>query len=430
MLTNFFFEDLVLSSLVIKKILIRYQILSSDYFYEIHICDDIQLSFIVSSEHIKRRIEFIMNHQFTYRIVDEKPLCNITPATQGSVVPMIDAKQKKENNSKVKVLKVSEIKMTAFPRNLLKTFPSMMSLQITDCGIEQISREDLIGFGDIEKLDMSFNKLKSLPDDLFADMPKLRFIKFASNKIETLSSKLLDPIKLNLDFADFRDNSKINHYFFHGDIMHSLEGLIAAMNNYCHQPPVQFIDQTDSRFKKFEHFMTSGKYSDFIINVRGKEFKVHKNILAAQSSVFDAMFSSDTEEGANILQNIKNFSESSFSDFLRFFYTGSLKTEENATELFELAAKFDVPMLKTKCEQIILQNLHEANAPEVFNLGHLHSQVLKQGAFAKVKEAFAEIDDHLYNEIDLVNEIINTKRRLQQLIKQGQDAKTKKSNSK
>lgn len=418
-----------MSSAVIKKGLIRYLILSLDYLYAIHIRDDIQLSFIVSSEQIERRIEFIMNHQFTYRIVDEKLLCNITPETR-MLIPKIDTNNQKENNSKVKLLQVSEIKMNAFPRDLLKNFPSLMSLQITNCGIEQISREDLIGFGDIEELIMSFNEIKSLPDDLFADMPELRYINFASNKIDTLSSKLLEPIKLNLDFADFRDNSKINHYFFHGDKLHSLECLMAVMDKYCHPLPLQFIDQTDSRFKKFEHFMTSGKYSDFIIKVRGKEFKVHKSILAAQSSVFDAMFISDTKEGANILQYIKNFSENSFSDFLRFFYTGSLNTEENATELFELAAKFDVPVLKTKCEQIILKNLHEANAPEVFNLGHLHSQVLKQGAFAKVKEAFSEIDDHLYNNIELVNEIINTKRRLQQLIKQGQEAKTKKSNSK
>lgn len=368
-----------------------------------------------------------MSYNCSYRIVDEKLLCNIRSRSQTTPPPKIDKNEQNENNAKVQVLKVSEVKLDEFSKFLLETFPSMTSLQINDCGIDKISREDLIGFGNIEELDMSFNKLKTLPDDLFADMPKLRWIKFASNKIDTLSSKLLEPIALILESADFRNNSKLNHYYFHTDRTNSLTRLMEAMDTQCLQPAVQFIDQADSRFKKFEDFMTSGKYSDFIIKVRGKEFKVHKSILAAQSAVFDTMFSSDTEAGANILQNIKTFSESSFSDFLRFFYTGSIKTEENATELFELAAKFDVPVLKAKCEQIILKNLHESNAPEVFNLGHLHSQFLKQGAFAKVKEAFAEIDDHLYNEVELVNEIIGTKRRLQQLIKQAHEAKAKKS---
>lgn len=40
-------------------------------------------------------------------------------------------------------------------------------LQISNCGLESIAREDLAGLSKIEELDLTGNKLKSLPDDLF-----------------------------------------------------------------------------------------------------------------------------------------------------------------------------------------------------------------------------------------------------------------------
>jgi speckle-type POZ protein len=66
------------------------------------------------------------------------------------------------------------------------------------------------------------------------------------------------------------------------------------------------------------------KYSDIIVNVRGREFKAHKNILAARSSYFAAMFDHPTKENLSNQIEIDDIEPGVFHEILRYIYTGQV----------------------------------------------------------------------------------------------------------
>lgn len=74
-----------------------------------------------------------------------------------------------------------------FPRNLKRFFPRLIGLYIDNCGLKEISCDDLRGLEALEFLGLSFNLLTSLPNDLFTNMPKLKVISFCGNKLRYLS---------------------------------------------------------------------------------------------------------------------------------------------------------------------------------------------------------------------------------------------------
>ena len=86
-------------------------------------------------------------------------------------------------------------------------------------------------------------------------------------------------------------------------------------------------------------------------------------------------------------------------------------------KLFGLAVEFDVATLKFECEEIILRELNEFNSLEVLNLGHLHgSEVLKKAAFATIKKSFPEISDNIDDDPEIIADLINTKRILDDIM--------------
>ena len=329
------------------------------------------------------------------------------------------------SNINVKGLVVSRTQVEYFPRGLSTTFPSLTNVLVENCGLKNIARKDFEGLGNLEYLNLSNNELKSLPNDLFVDTPNLRQIFLHVNKIEQLSSKIFDPLdKKNLIRFDLSGNRLIN---FAWNSRTTLEAFKKEIDTKClppieeplielRQPPTNRF-RIENRFHKFEEYFVTGKFFDFTIKVRDNEHKVHKYILAAQSSVFDSMFSENNGDDIKVFEKIKNMSDDAFEDFLRYFYFGTIRSEDNALELFGLAVEFDVATLKLACEEIILRNLNESNMLEVFNLAHLHgSEVLKKTAFATIKKSFPEISDNVIDAPEIIEDLINVKRRLDEVM--------------
>ena len=164
--------------------------------------------------------------------------------------------------------------------------------------------------------------------------------------------------------------------------------------------------------KSCEELYVNGSFSDYTIKVRGEVLRVHKFVLSAQSSVFKAMFlNEDTEEvGIKYFNNVTN---EAFKEFLHFFYSGDIKNKENATQLLELAVKFDVPELKLDCEDIIVSSLQESNMIEIYNLGCTHnSYKLKREAFKTIQEILPEVTDDMLDEHEMLNDLVDLKRRM------------------
>lgn len=187
-------------------------------------------------------------------------------------------------------------------------------------------------------------------------------------------------------------------------------------NSDCHCSAQD--SQADKIFKEFQKFKMSGDFTDFTIEIRGKEFDIHKMVFAAQSSVFKQIFMENTGKVSKELINIENFSEETFELFLDFFYTGRVDAAANPVELFELASEFDVQEARTICIERILETLDESNAVDVFNIAHRHSSiVLKKKSFEIIKAIFPRLGDTFINKLDEINDLVALKARMDAILK-------------
>ena len=329
-----------------------------------------------------------------------------------------------KTNIDVEALSIAGNQVEYFPRGLSTIFPRLTNVCIMFCKVKEISRKDLEGLGNLEFLNVSYSELESLPNDLFVETPKLIWIDFMFNKIERLSSKIFHPLdKEILKKFWLTGNSSIDMNFEHDGEL-TLEAFMKEIDTKYlppieeplfqpHQPP----SRPENRFQKFEEYFVTGKFSDFTIKARKKEYKVHKMVLSAQSSVFESMFNEEHGDSVKVFEKIKSMSDDAFEDFLRYFYFGTIRSEDNAMELFGLAVEFDVATLKVECEEIILRDLKETTSLEIFNLGHLHgSEIFKRAAFATIKKSFPEISDNMIDAPEAIANLINAKHQLDELM--------------
>lgn len=171
------------------------------------------------------------------------------------------------------------------------------------------------------------------------------------------------------------------------------------------------IEQNQQILAKFTEFKASGEFSDFTIKIRGKDFKVHKAVLAAQSPVFNKTFTSNDDATEQTFTKVKNFSGEAFESLMDFFYSGNLGDDVDAMKIFELATVFEVSVLKTICIDRILDTLCQANALEAYNFARQHNlDQLKQEAFKVIHRMFPELRENVINSPDHVNRLVKAKR--------------------
>jgi speckle-type POZ protein len=117
------------------------------------------------------------------------------------------------------------------------------------------------------------------------------------------------------------------------------------------------------------------KFSDIAFNVRGRQFKAHKNILAARSKFFTAMFDHPTKENLTNQIEVEDVEPDVFNEILRFIYTGKVSesTMENmAFEIFAVADKYLLDQLKMECETRIIHRMSVENCLELLLNTHEH----------------------------------------------------------
>lgn len=135
-------------------------------------------------------------------------------------------------------------KMTKFPCELGEIFPNLKFIDIWNCGLKKISKDDLKSFPMLERLDLERNKLKFVPGDLFENNPKIRIAIFSKNKIETIGVNLLDNLK-NLEEANFSKNAEIDVKYSIKSDFNDLEKLKEIFKNDC--PPVKSLQKLASK---------------------------------------------------------------------------------------------------------------------------------------------------------------------------------------
>lgn len=112
----------------------------------------------------------------------------------------------------------------------------------------------------------------------------------------------------------------------------------------------------------------SSDMTDFIYNVNGKEFKVHKLILSLASPVFRSTFTCGLDETKNNSAEIKDCDPEMFDHLLKFIYKGFLPEDlsEIAFELYKLAHVYQIKSLEEICVAVILNT--ELTENNVFDL--------------------------------------------------------------
>jgi len=115
-------------------------------------------------------------------------------------------------------------------------------------------------------------------------------------------------------------------------------------------------------------------FSDVTLCVGGRDFLVHKALLAARSVVFNAMFEHEMEERKQNRVEITDVDHSVMSEMLRFIYTGKVANlDRMADDLLAAADKYALERLKVMCEEALCTSLTVDNVCEVLVLADLHS---------------------------------------------------------
>jgi BTB/POZ domain len=95
------------------------------------------------------------------------------------------------------------------------------------------------------------------------------------------------------------------------------------------------------------------QFSDFKFIVKGKEFKVHRNILAAASPVFTKLFTADMEEARTSECIVDDIEPEIFELLLRFIHKGKLIEIIGAVsvKLYEAAHYYQIAQLKGSLQE-------------------------------------------------------------------------------
>lgn len=322
-----------------------------------------------------------------------------------------------KSNKDVSYLDISNVVVEYFPRNLHLIFPNLKTLIVSNCGLKECFRKDLAGLEGLIEINLSQNQLRTLPDDLFSNMPSLKKIWLNNNRIEFASSNLIQSIYANqIEYFSLLGNTAIDDFFHLNSISgcKMVQELMVEIDERCKPPTDANCDKVDGEILKgFNVLRQSGRLVDFVITVGSREFSVHKACLAIQSSVFGDMFEVKTNGRHAVRLEISDSSAEGVESFLDYLYDRKQPVTQNAMEIFKLAAKYEVAVLKTSCEKIIHASIDESNAFEIFRFacGQHKSEEIKFAAFKILKSKFGdELGDDLMNNPDKLQKIVETKK--------------------
>ena len=159
------------------------------------------------------KCEFGMN-----AFLDNRYCCTVTEANikerETSISSIAGRHYLDKNNCDVEVVEFKNTMVHYFPRNLHKVFPRLKILMINACGLQEINHEDLQGLEKLTTLNLYYNQLQTLPDNLFSEMKSLKRISFWHNELGKFSSEVLAPLVQNdVEYLEFRDNKTINSFY-------------------------------------------------------------------------------------------------------------------------------------------------------------------------------------------------------------------------
>ncbi|KAL7015919.1 hypothetical protein ACKWTF_016732 [Chironomus riparius] len=115
---------------------------------------------------------------------------------------------------------------TNFPRNLHKFFPGLMAIQIVNCGLRNLTFDDVKHYTNLKTLWLPLNHIEALEKGIFNQNLKLEKFTFYGNNLKKIDSNVLKPLKFLL-FVSFEKNNCIDMAANNEGDMEVLKGRIA-----------------------------------------------------------------------------------------------------------------------------------------------------------------------------------------------------------
>lgn len=319
-----------------------------------------------------------------------------------------------------------------FVPKLHEIFKNVIYLKVEDCGLSDSDvKIDGFGFKNLKEVCFDYNYLTKVPEIIVTYL-SLESLSMTHNEMNEISERFLVNLKLsNLRFVDFRDNPTFEGVYFDastGETKEEFEKRLRGIEIKFNAPepkPPSVPNPATCLIRANKYLWETGDLSDFTIKVDEKEFKVHKNLLAANSVVFRQMFTHQMKETVDSEMTISDFTAKVVEEFLLFIYMVELpKTDEDVVDLFAISAKYALDELRKYSEAKIRLNLNNENATAVLSLANLYDrQDLKKEAFAIIK-AFIEkmfdglkVDDELIDKPQELAAIIEARKNLENAVR-------------
>ncbi|XP_035696443.1 kelch-like protein 24 [Branchiostoma floridae] len=141
-----------------------------------------------------------------------------------------------------------------------------------------------------------------------------------------------------------------------------------ASFDFCHTP------HAGSLLQGLQELRSNNLLTDVTLCVSGKEIPCHRNVLAACSEYFHAMFCNGHRESQERKVDIHGVSPDTFQLLVDYMYTSKVTiTEDNAVELLEGANFFRIQPVRGACVTFISNNLSAKDCLQMLHLGNMLS---------------------------------------------------------
>ncbi|XP_074086738.1 kelch repeat and BTB domain-containing protein 4 [Macrotis lagotis] len=115
-------------------------------------------------------------------------------------------------------------------------------------------------------------------------------------------------------------------------------------------------------------------FADVTVSVAGREFRLHRLVLAAQSGFFRSMFTADLREARARAIALRGVSPAVFQLLVDYIYHGAVRLRApQLRELYEAADMYQLPALFQECSRFLARTLQPANCLQGLWLADRHS---------------------------------------------------------
>lgn len=128
--------------------------------------------------------------------------------------------------------------------------------------------------------------------------------------------------------------------------------------------------------------LQTGDYHDMKIKLdNGKEFKVHKMVLASRSQVFKNMIDSDMMESKTGIIHIKDVEPDVMQEILKFIYGLSCDVTHLPHKVFKVAHMYGLDKLTEMCRGFMMHNINHENFFGISKLVEIEEYKLKEVSY-------------------------------------------------